>query len=222
LTLCSPFASLNLSVCDSVALIAMQDEVGKLVRFLMAFESEMAKWNDVVNVRSRLAALLAGVIVPILCLSFLGLPVGAAAFFGNAIDVLRVLFPDTVGVSAFAGAILAASVTAINPTLMAHEGLPASLADKNNLRFVDSFFDGGVLALTRTVHASPVFCSARGFGKHLAAMRARTFVFGFLHLSHALNGTAFPARSMRRLYVEGFTTGSAINGYHCLIIAQGK
>lgn len=118
------------------------------------------------------SAILAGPFIPPFCLSFLGLPVWAISMLGDPIDILGMIFPTSMLITASTGAILTSTFMSLFFTCGKSKHSSTIQTGKRwTLRLPPSFI-GFVLALWRTVFPSSVLQSANYLSKVLAARLA--------------------------------------------------
>lgn len=153
-----PLQSLYFSIRAPVARIAERDEVGNVVRFLVALQTKQAERLLVVNIGSGRAALLACVVVPTQRLAPLRLPVRAAII--SKAKILRVIQSVTMSVTTWARTVFTAAFSLIKPALIHHKRLIAIKAYQFNFYgFRGARFNRSILTRGRTVLTAPVFQS---------------------------------------------------------------
>lgn len=146
---------LYLGIGATVTSIAEGDEVGKVVRLLVAVKPEHAERLNVVNVATRAAAVLTGVIIALQGLPSLCLPVRAAIV--TEAKVLRMVQAVAVCISAIPRAVLAAAFSLAQHTLVCLKRFAA--IEAYTIAHWDSWrtgLNGGVLAYSRTILAASV------------------------------------------------------------------
>lgn len=169
--LAGPLRALDCRIRPAVAWITKRDQVPQVVSIPVAVEAIQAEGANVMHIRSRSAAMLACVIVPLERFSALGLPVRPAIVREPA-QVLRMVEPVPVQIPAGPGAILPAPATHRQPAPVDLESLAAMKARALLCGVGWSSLDRRILASPGAILPAPVLCSGCNRRKGRAAMLA--------------------------------------------------
>ena len=142
-----------------------------MICFLISFHAKDTEWNFVVNVCSRLAALLASPLIAFNRFAFLCLPIGSAAILCGTIYVHWMIWPDLMLVAARTRAVLAR--ISGRSALGFCKSLAATKARARDLRWFRSRAHGSILTFGRAILTFTVSDCGGINGESLAAILAR-------------------------------------------------